>query len=68
LSFCSGGAAMLTFWLPAWASLLIVGAFIIIVGGLIARAALAGLSLKALTPDRTIASVQKDVRMMKDRQ
>lgn len=62
-----GGAAVLTFWLPAWASLLIVGAVIVIVGGLIARTALAGLSLRTLTPDRTIASVQKDARMMKDR-
>jgi hypothetical protein len=63
-----GGAALLAFWMPAWASLLIVGAIIIVVGGLVARMALARLSLEMLTPERTIASVQKDARMMKDRQ
>jgi uncharacterized membrane protein YqjE len=62
-----GGAAVLTFWLPGWASLLIVGAAIVAVGGLIARVALSRLSLKTLTPDRTIASVQKDARMIKER-
>ena len=62
-----GGAAVLAFWLPIWASLLIVGAVIVVVGGLIARTALAGLSLRAITPDRMVASVQKDARMIKDR-
>jgi hypothetical protein len=61
-----GGAAVLAFWLPAWASLLIVGVVIIAVGGLIARGALAALSLKSLTPERTVASVQKDARMIKE--
>jgi uncharacterized membrane protein YqjE len=61
------GAAVLVFWLPNWAALLIVGAVIILLGGLVARTALASLSLKTLTPERTIASVQKDARMMKDR-
>jgi hypothetical protein len=61
-----GGAAILAFWLPAWASLLIVGVVIMVVGGLIARSALAKLSLKAVTPERTIATVQKDARMIKD--
>jgi hypothetical protein len=61
-----GGAAFLALWLPAWASLLIVGVVISLVGGLIARGALAKLSLKAITPDRTLANVQKDARMMKE--
>lgn len=61
-----GGAAVLAFWLPAWASLLIVGIVIVLIGGLISRAGLAKLSLKAVTPDRTIASVQKDGHMLKD--
>ena len=61
-----GGAAVLAFWLPAWASLLIVGVAIMVIGGLIARGALAKLSLKAVTPDRTIATVQKDARMLKE--
>jgi hypothetical protein len=62
-----GGAAVLAFWLPGWAALLIVGAVIVVVGGLIARVAISRLSLKTLMPDRTIASVQKDARMIKDR-
>ena len=61
------GAAVLMFWLPNWAALLTVGAVIVLIGGLVARTALAGLSLKTLTPERTIASIQKDARMMKDR-
>ena len=61
-----GGAAVLAFWLPAWASLLIVGVAIVVIGALISRAGLAKLSLKAVTPERTIASVQKDARMIKE--
>ena len=61
-----GGAAVLTFWLPAWASLLIVGVPIVAIGGLISRAGLAKLSLKAVTPERSIASVGKDARMIKE--
>jgi hypothetical protein len=59
-------AAVLTFWLPAWASLLIVGAIIVLVGGLISRAALARLSLKKLTPERTVASLRSDARIIKE--
>ena len=61
-----GGAAFLAIWLPAWASLLIVGAVIILVGGLISRGALAKLSLRSVTPERSIASVNKDARMIKE--
>ncbi|WP_419828173.1 phage holin family protein [Sphingomonas sp.] len=61
-----GGAAVLAFWLPAWASLLIVGLVIVLIGGLIARGGLAKLSLKAVTPERTIATAQKDARMLKE--
>ena len=61
-----GGAAVLAFWLPAWASLLIIGLVIVLVGGLISRAAIAKLSLKAITPERTMASVQKDARLIKE--
>lgn len=61
-----GGAAVLAFWLPAWASLLIVGVLIILVGALVSRAGLARLSLKAVTPERTLASIQADGRMIKE--
>lgn len=61
-----GGAAALALVLPAWAAFLIVGVVIIIVGALLARTGLAMLSLKTLTPDRTAASLQKDVRVVKE--
>ena len=61
-----GGAAVLAKWLPAWAALLIVGLVIVIVGGLIARAGLAQLSLKNLTPDRTAANLKQDGRTLKE--
>ncbi len=61
-----GGAAILAKWVPAWASLLIVGAVIIIVGGLIARGGLAALSLRNLTPDKTASSIGKDARIIRE--
>ena len=61
-----GGAGVLALWLPTWAALLIVGVVIVAVGGLIARGALAKLSLKSIKPERTVASVQKDAKMIKE--
>lgn len=61
-----GGAAALALVLPAWAALLIVGVVIVVVGALFARSGLAMLSLKFLTPDRTAASLQKDLRVVKE--
>ena len=61
-----GGAALLAKWMPAWVALLIVGLLIVVVGGLIARAGLAQLSLKNLTPDRTAANLAKDGRTLKE--
>jgi hypothetical protein len=61
-----GGAAILARWVPAWASLLIVGAVIIVVGGLVARAGLATLTLRNLTPDKTASSLGKDARLVKE--
>lgn len=61
-----GGAAALARWLPTWAALLIVGIVILAVGGLIARAGLAKLSLKTLTPDRTAANLKQDGRTLKE--
>lgn len=61
-----GGAAGLARWLPAWASLVIVGIVIVAVGGLIARAGLAKLSLRNLTPDRTAANLKQDGRTLKE--
>jgi hypothetical protein len=49
-----------------WAAFLIVGALIVIVGALFARSGLAMLSLKTLTPNRTAASLRKDVNLVKE--
>lgn len=61
-----GIAAVLARWMPTWGALLIVGAAILLIGGLIARTALSRLSLKALTPERTIENVERDARMIKE--
>lgn len=61
-----GGAAALALWLPTWAALLIVGAVIVVVGGLIARGAIARLSLQSVKPERAISSVRKDAQLIKD--
>lgn len=61
-----GIAAILALVLPTWAAFLIVGVAIVAIGGLFAKSALGMLSLKALTPDRTVASLQKDVRVVKE--
>lgn len=64
--FLEGGAAILARFIPAWASLLIIGAVIVIIGGLVSRAGLAKLSLKSITPDRTTANLSKDARVLKE--
>ena len=56
----------LAFVVPIWAAFLIVGLLIVIVGGLLARSGLPMLSLKGLTPDRSMASLQKDATLVKE--
>ena len=64
--FAEGIAAALALVLPTWAASLIVGVVIILIGALFARAGLARLSLRELTPDRTAANLQKDARLVKE--
>jgi hypothetical protein len=40
---------------------------IVVIGALFARSGLAMLSLKALAPARTTTSLQKDIRVLKER-
>jgi hypothetical protein len=61
-----GAAAAFALALPTWAASLIVGVVIVIGAALLARAGLEMLSLKALSPDRTWASLQKDVSLAKE--
>lgn len=65
--FLQGIAAALALVLSTWAASLIVGILIVVVGGLFAWSGLGMLSLKALSPDRTTASLQKDLRVLKER-
>jgi len=52
--------------IPAWAAALIVGAVIILIGVALAWSGMAAVSLKKLTPDRTVDNLQKDVEVMKE--
>jgi uncharacterized membrane protein YqjE len=61
-----GVATVLALVLPIWAASLIVGVLIVIIGALFARSGLAMLSLKTLTPDRTMSSLEKDARVVKE--
>ena len=60
------GAAALALVIPQWAALAIVGVIVVVVGAILARSGLAMLSLKTLTPDRTVASLKKDSRVVKE--
>ena len=64
--FLQGIAAALALVLSTWAASLIVGLLIVVIGGLFARSGLAMLSLKTLTPERTTASLRKDVGVVKE--
>ncbi len=59
-------AAGLALVMPAWAALLIVGIVIVVAGALVAYSGLSSLSLKTLTPNRTVSSLEKDIRIVKE--
>ena len=59
-------AAGLALVMPAWAALLIVGVVIVVAGALVAYSGLSSLSLKTLTPNRTVSSLEKDIRVVKE--
>lgn len=61
-----GIAAALALALPVWAASLIVGLVIVVVGGLFALSGLRMISLKALVPNHTVDSLQKDVGVLKE--
>jgi hypothetical protein len=61
-----GIAAILAFMMPAWLASLIVGVVVLGVGAAFAKSGIAMLSLKALSPDRTAANLQKDAQLLKE--
>ncbi len=64
--FLQGVAAALALAIPLWAALFIVGAIIIIVGGVMARAAWAKMSLESVMPERTAANLRSDAAILKE--
>lgn len=61
-----GVAMALALVMRPWAAAMIVGLVIIAIGVVLARSGLAALSVSALAPDRTTASLRDDARMMKE--
>jgi uncharacterized membrane protein YqjE len=61
-----GVAAILSLMMPVWLALLIVGVVIVGVGAAFGKSGLAMMSLKTLTPDRTVANLQKDAQLLKE--
>jgi uncharacterized membrane protein YqjE len=61
-----GVAAILSLMMPVWLALLIVGVIIVGVGAAFGKSGLAMMSLKTLTPDRTVANLQKDAQLLKE--
>jgi uncharacterized membrane protein YqjE len=61
-----GLAAVLVLFLPVWLSALIIGAVVVGVGALFAISGLSKLSLKEISPDRMVANIEKDARILKE--
>ena len=53
-------------WIPAWASALIVGAVVGIIGFMMISSALAALKKTELTPRETVESLKEDAQWLKD--
>jgi uncharacterized membrane protein YqjE len=61
-----GGAAALALVIPTWAALVVIGFVILVVGGLFAVSGLRKLSLKQLSPERTMRNLEKDAKTIKE--
>jgi hypothetical protein len=59
-------AAALAIVLPVWASLLIIGALILAVGGGVAYSGIKMLSLSGLVPERLTRNVSQDARVVRE--
>ena len=64
--FLLAAAAALAVVLPVWASLLIVGALILVVGGVLAYSGIKMLSPSGLMPNRLTRNVSEDARVVKE--
>jgi hypothetical protein len=52
--------------MPAWIASMLVGVVVIAIGGVSIKSGLGMLSSISLTPDRSVASLQKDARIVKE--
>ena len=59
-------AALLALVLPVWLSALVIGAVVVGVGTVFAMSGLGMLSLKQLSPTRTVANIEKDAHIVKE--
>jgi putative superfamily III holin-X len=59
-------AALLAIVLPVWLSALVIGVVVVGMGAVFANSGLGMLSLKELSPDRTVANIQKDAHIVKE--
>jgi hypothetical protein len=64
--FAEAAIDALSYVLPVWASCLIIGAIVAVIGAVLARTGIRMLSLARLTPHRTARNLERDAQMMKD--
>lgn len=60
-----GLADIFALFLPVWLSAFIVGVVVVGVGALFVNSGLGRLSLRELSPDRTVANLEKDANIVK---
>jgi hypothetical protein len=60
------GVAALNYVLPDWASYLIIGIIVAVIGGVLTRSGIGMLSLEKLAPYRTARNVQADAQVVKE--
>jgi hypothetical protein len=61
-----GGALLASHYVPLWGAFAAVGGGALIIGALIAFLGSNALSLKTMSPDRTSASLRKDIGVIKE--
>lgn len=66
LGLCAAAMWLLAIWMPLWLSALIVSAIVLIAGGLLFTAGKKDVEPKNLTPDRTVDSLRRDQRLVKE--
>lgn len=66
LGLCAAAMWLLAIWMPLWLSALIVSAIVLIAGGVLFTAGKKDVEPSNLTPDRTLGSLRRDQRLVKE--